>query len=700
MKHLIPRFLYSKALCALTKIFVLCLTPYLAIADENKEDKVRYDGEVVVTAAEQNLLIDTPRSVSVFNRDDIEASGVRDITELLARAGNVTLNSFSGTSKVKRLDVRGSGDTSVSNVVTLLDGMRINTPDLAGADFSVVPIYLVERVELVRGPNVVRYGQGASQGAINIITKSPQESKVEFRVTGGERYNQKAVSSVGKFNEHSSIFVHSILEEDDGYRDHDTVDATSHLVGFRFDDRGMYVFNLSGRFYRDTYRLPGPLSVSGVEEGTVDPKSAGVNRLAGETDDFSIVMKNELRALRNLTLSLNGLYRERKNYFVFQPELFFPFDLIYLRSESVELGVDWSSPENRLNLIGGVSNQENYYYRTNGGVEIVNGFWGIEDSYSRGGYIHSSYTPVDGISLGLGYRRNKHQSTSFSRQFYDDLSDVTLCGGINEFTGNYFDCPQLLETRETDNRAWRNEAFELSVIGSPSSGSRAYATAAKTFRAPNVDEFNLAPSDDDELSAVGRLRPQTAERYESGFRIDSEKFSLDIACFYSRTTNEIIFRNIPGVGGERNFNFPEPIKRKGVELSGNVQINSRLAFSYSLGYVDAKISKDLVVPLVPKYTGSISLNFNPVENTTIIWSTRYTDERFDGNEFDKQELILNDYTLTDISLTQKWDYEESEITFNASLSNAFNESYIPLSYSNLGYPGPGRTFRLSLGISR
>ena len=84
--------------------------------------------EVIITAAQPLALIDMPRSVSVISADDISRSGAKSIQELLATQANIVLSSFSGNEKFTRIDIRGSGDTSVSNVLTLVDGMRINTP--------------------------------------------------------------------------------------------------------------------------------------------------------------------------------------------------------------------------------------------------------------------------------------------------------------------------------------------------------------------------------------------------------------------------------------------------------------------------------------------------------------------------------------------------------------------------------------------
>ncbi|MGB1192750.1 MAG: TonB-dependent receptor, partial [Pseudomonadales bacterium] len=83
-------------------------------------------------------LLDLPRSATVISSEDIALSTARNITELLAQQANIILKSYSGNSKFTSIDLRGSGDTSVSNILILIDGIRINAPDLSGPDFSIL----------------------------------------------------------------------------------------------------------------------------------------------------------------------------------------------------------------------------------------------------------------------------------------------------------------------------------------------------------------------------------------------------------------------------------------------------------------------------------------------------------------------------------------------------------------------------------
>ena len=112
--------------------------------------------EVVVTGSRPESVWQQPRSVAVITRADIERGTSGNLVDLLAREANVNLRSFFGNDKSAGVDIRGMGDTFVSNVLVLVDGVRINASDLSGADFASIPLDQIERVEIVRGANAVR----------------------------------------------------------------------------------------------------------------------------------------------------------------------------------------------------------------------------------------------------------------------------------------------------------------------------------------------------------------------------------------------------------------------------------------------------------------------------------------------------------------------------------------------------------------
>ncbi|EMO5814210.1 TPA: TonB-dependent siderophore receptor [Raoultella planticola] len=149
-------------------------------AEETLDSKKAATEEtMVVTAAEQNL---QAPGVSTITAEEIrKRPPARDVSEIIRTMPGVNLtgNSTSGQrGNNRQIDIRGMGP---ENTLILIDGKPVTSRnsirlgwrgerDTRG-DTNWVPPELIERIEVIRGPAAVRYGNGAAGGVVNIITK-------------------------------------------------------------------------------------------------------------------------------------------------------------------------------------------------------------------------------------------------------------------------------------------------------------------------------------------------------------------------------------------------------------------------------------------------------------------------------------------------------------------------------------------------
>ncbi len=132
-----------------------------------------YFDSIIVTATKRDALVSKlPLSVSALDSDDLSASGARVITDLAPRlAGVATTNLGAGRNKIF---LRGASDGAFadrtqSTVGVYLDETRLilndTNPDLRLTD--------IERIEVVRGPQVALYGDGSVGGIFRAVTRKP-----------------------------------------------------------------------------------------------------------------------------------------------------------------------------------------------------------------------------------------------------------------------------------------------------------------------------------------------------------------------------------------------------------------------------------------------------------------------------------------------------------------------------------------------
>jgi vitamin B12 transporter len=128
--------------------------------------------EVVTTAARYDqYILETPRSVTVINRDVIEKSVYNSVGELLSSQSGIYVvgaNQTPGTNQ--GLFMRGANSNQVA---VMVDGARLTDPSTPNAtiDLNELSLTDVERIEIIRGSHSTLYGGGAVGGVVNIITK-------------------------------------------------------------------------------------------------------------------------------------------------------------------------------------------------------------------------------------------------------------------------------------------------------------------------------------------------------------------------------------------------------------------------------------------------------------------------------------------------------------------------------------------------
>ncbi|MFA4912730.1 MAG: TonB-dependent siderophore receptor [Burkholderiaceae bacterium] len=113
-------------------------------------------------------LIETPQSVTVITRDQMVDQGASSLQEALGYAAGVRSDAYGIDSRADSVRIRGSEPD------TYLDGLRQNF-DYYTSTTRPEP-FTLERIEVLRGPSAMLYGQGSTAGIINMVSKRPLDT--------------------------------------------------------------------------------------------------------------------------------------------------------------------------------------------------------------------------------------------------------------------------------------------------------------------------------------------------------------------------------------------------------------------------------------------------------------------------------------------------------------------------------------------
>ena len=160
-------------------------------------------------------LVETPRPASVVQREELEERNVQSLDETFRYRAGVLSGMYGADNDADWFKVRGFDQS------TYQDGLRIYREGFY--DWLPEPFGL-ERVELLKGPASILYGEAPPGGVINAISKRPTEEQqglVELQV-GNRDYRQIGVDNSGSLNDDGSIRYRlvGLYDERDGDLDY------------------------------------------------------------------------------------------------------------------------------------------------------------------------------------------------------------------------------------------------------------------------------------------------------------------------------------------------------------------------------------------------------------------------------------------------------------------------------------------------
>ncbi len=129
--------------------------------------------EVVVTATRSATATDELVSdVTVIDRQAIEVSTARTLSELLARTAGVQMTANGGLGKASNVFIRG---TESRHTILLVDGVRLGSATLGTPSWDNIPVDMIERIEVLKGPASALYGSEAVGGVVQIFLRKGRD---------------------------------------------------------------------------------------------------------------------------------------------------------------------------------------------------------------------------------------------------------------------------------------------------------------------------------------------------------------------------------------------------------------------------------------------------------------------------------------------------------------------------------------------
>ncbi|KXK03715.1 MAG: TonB-dependent receptor [Ignavibacteria bacterium] len=578
--------------------------------------------KVNVTASRvETTLQQTPSSINIIESQEIGNKNPMTFSDMLEGVQGVTIQRTSGIN-VSSLSLRGSSDVAgggIGNrVLLLLDGRPSLTGDSKGALWSLVPLALIERTEIVKGAFSSLYGSSAIGGVVNVITKKPTYEAYNYisvshgfydKLSDSLKFTNKLLTfsgvdlihsnSLGKF----SYLLYGGYKSNDGhaqqtnYRFYNlNTKFTYDLISNRDIELTFGYTNSDGGYphywRRDPGEIPEPFKVA---ENVIG------DRIDKET--FSADLYYRAFPSGNSKYSTRFYYYNLLSESVFNPNNpvsiefgtpgyeFTTFIDSYNFGNISQFDIELS---NRNYLISGVDLQWNIV--RSAPEEIL---YGNQQMNNFGVFVQNRHDFI----------RDNFGNTILSATFGTRADITKIVGGMSAF--DFSPKFSLLYSPNYDNVFLDDASFRFLV--------------GKAFRSPSIAEIYFKKSlfGGYEFIFNPNLKPEETLSFEVGYRKQyGNRLIFDIAAYYNFYDNLIQYRNIGnGIYGPFQVQNVAKSTIAGFEVmidynSSIKMFNDNLRYYFNIGYSFMQArdkspdTKDGLLPYKPKHSLNFTTNLN------------------------------------------------------------------------------------------
>jgi outer membrane receptor protein involved in Fe transport len=629
-----------------------------------------------ITAVKTEVTLrQTPSSLVTVNSEEIKSRNIFTFDQLLEKIQGVSINRTSGLN-VSSLSIRGSSDVAgggIGNrVLLLLDGRPSLTGDSKGALWSLIPVSVIERTEVVKGAFSSLYGSSAIGGVVNVITKKPTYKPFTSvnlsygfyeKLPDSLRYTGRLLAYKGADILHSnslgrfSYLVNFNYKGNDGYAQQTDFDFYGGLGKFTFDLFGNRDLELTAQYTKSDAGYPHywrkdpgkPAEPYKVSENLLDDK------IKKETVSFDL----QYNAVPNSTSKYSTRFYYYKLHSVSEYNPINPVTFLFGNPGEVFTTFITSYNFGNISQVDFNFGDKNYFIA---GTDVQ---WNVVKSAPA----DILYGNQQQYNLGVFAQDNwKIFSDIFSSTFAARLDYNKFIGGKETFQLS----PKfsLLYSPDVNSKILDNISYRF-LIG-------------RAFRAPSIAElyFKRELFGNFEFIYNPDLKPEEMISFELGFRKQYEnRFNFDFALYFNYYDNLIQYVNV-GVNTVGPFQVRNIAvsQVRGFEASMNYAHYFNLAeksleYRFDIGYTYAdardlsKNRQDDFLPYKPKHLFNFGINLF-YENFNFYTGGRYV-SKVEEVLFYKYEEPESFFVL-DAKLSKRFG---NNLTIYAAVNNIFDVFY-------------------------
>ena len=209
-------------------LIIAILILHLNLFSQEKKEIQALDTILIKSTRIDLPFKENARTIQVISAEFIKNSAATNVADLLQQVAGVDIRRRGSAGSQADLYIRGGG---FDQTLLLIDGIKMDDAQTGHHTMNAaLPIEVIERIEIIKGPAARVFGQNAFTGAINIVTKSTLENTASVNIEAGSFGQLNGSVTVGKEFENASIIAHVGILTSDGYRHNSDYENKNYVL--------------------------------------------------------------------------------------------------------------------------------------------------------------------------------------------------------------------------------------------------------------------------------------------------------------------------------------------------------------------------------------------------------------------------------------------------------------------------------------
>lgn len=589
----------------------------------------KLEEELPTQLAKQGVRVDVVSAATIKN------GGYLDIAQALeTTVPGLYLSPKNGPFDYVQASLLGS---RTEDILWLVDGVRINNRLYAGTTpLDTLPSSMVERIEVVEGPQALFYGTESIAGAVNIVTKDFSDKPTGSFAVGADTntgYHLDGLFRDSLNNNHFVIYGSSDVSQ--GFQPFPTADYQPSATDRK---RAYNVLTIGGKY---AYDFTSDLRLTVSEQHTTgrldDAKPELVATAYNDRDEDIVTSKIDYTPSDALQLFVKGYFHS-------------------WRSHYTEYDNDLANP---------------------GTLDVIenNGPWGYTDS---GANALAKFQPSPLFTTYLGYDFQTYSGSDavlVISQHSEDVHAVfgeiattpALIPNLNLAAGVRYNAPSVGQSATVGDVSARWDFNDSLYVK---------ATAGTAFRLPTAEE--LFANDPNDERGDPNLKPETSTNANvsiGGRLFGANRFHWEVIGFVRDVANLIDYQSFDAATNQEVFgNVPGTVRVRGGEVALDSALTDEVSANASYTYSSATEGGGLQVARIPVSLAKASVDYHPDHMPFgLSASLNYVGDVYD-NAAGLTHLDYGDYVVVNASARVFLDPERHH-RIDLTLNNLFNKQY-------------------------